>query len=240
MSEKRDLLKLEYVPLSQIVLWEKNPKQHDIGAIVESIRRHGFKDPLKFEPALNGGEGGIAEGGGRGIALRAMSDGGEEPPRGIDVLKDTGEWAVPVLFGVDADSEAAAEAYGVDHNNLTYMGGEDVNPWDLMRMWDEKGYLTLLEGLAMEDVLPVSVDGDDLDRLLDPNIDYEELWQGMPEFERESIAHRTIHVHFRNAGDVSDFAELIDQTITDDTRYLWYPVQQKQDWESEGYITDES
>lgn len=221
---ERDLLRLEYVPLSQVVLWERNPKQHDVGAIAESIRRHGFKDPLKYEPALNDGQGGIVEGGGRGIALQMMhGQESDDPPRGIDVLKDTGEWAVPVLFGVDAGSEAAAEAYGVDHNNLTYAGAEGATPWDLMRMWDEESYLALLKGLAVEDVLPVSVDGDDLDRLLDPNIDYEELWQGMPEFEQEDMALRKINVHFMTQKDMDSFAELIGQTLTEKTRAIWYP-----------------
>ncbi len=158
-----DRLRLEYIPLSQAVLWDKNPKAHDIGGIVESIRRYGFKDPPKFEPALNGGRGGFAEGNGRTIALRMMRQQGEQPPRGIAVTEN-GEWAIPVLFGVDAESEAAAQAYAIDHNNLTMAGGEFA-AWDMARMWDDS-YTDLLQELAAEDWLPVSVDGDDLDALL--------------------------------------------------------------------------
>jgi hypothetical protein len=229
---ERDLLRLEYVPLSQVVLWERNPKQHDIGAIAESIRRHGFKDPLKYEPALNDGQGGIVEGGGRGVALQMMhGQEPDDPPRGIDVLKDTGEWAAPVLFGVDADSEAAAEAYGVDHNNLTYAGAPGVNPWDLMRMWDEEGYLSLVQGLAVEDVLPVSVSGDELDALLNPGIDYDELWRGMPEFEQEDAfgAVNSLKVHFATEEAIEEFAELVGQTVTKDTPYIWYPEMKDED-----------
>jgi hypothetical protein len=229
----RDLLRLEYVPLSQVILWDRNPKLHDIGGLVESIKRHGFKDPLKFEPALNDGEGGIVEGNGRGQALEAMHrQEPDKPPRGIDVIKDTGEWAVPVLFGVDAESEQAAEAYGVDHNNLTYMGGEGVNLWDLARMWDHEAYLGLLSDLAEGEVLPISISGDDLDALLNPEIDYDELWQGMPEFENKPKAIQSIYVHFEKRDDIDAFAELIGQMITEKTRSIWYPEKKSRDIKS--------
>jgi len=159
-----DELRLEYVPLAQAALWDKNPKKHDIGGIAESIRLHGFKDPPKFEPELNGGEGGIVEGNGRLKTLQMMHDQGQELPRGLREIEG-GEWAVPILFGVDAASEAAAEAYAVDHNNLTMAGG-DFTAWDMSRMWDEDSYIAVLKGLAEADIIPISVDGDDLDALL--------------------------------------------------------------------------
>ena len=156
-------LRLEYVPLDQVALWDSNPKKHDIGSIAESIKRHGFKDPPKFEPELNGGKGGIVEGNGRLKTLQTMKRQGADLPRGLREVDD--EWAVPVLFGVDATSEKAAEAYAVDHNNLTMAGG-DFTAWDMSRMWDEDAYIAVLEGLAEVDELPVSLDGDDLDGLL--------------------------------------------------------------------------
>ena len=80
-------------------------------------------------------------------------------------MKDTGEWAVPILFGVDAASAAAAEAYAVDHNNLTMTGG-DFPVWDVARMWGNE-YTTILQDLAGQGQFPVTVDGDDLDALLE-------------------------------------------------------------------------
>lgn len=158
-----DKLRLEYVPLATVTAWERNPKRHDVGAIWQSIERHGFKDPPKFEPKLNGGRGGIVEGNGRSHVLEEMKRAGNNPPRGIVAAQD--DWLMPVLFGVDADSERAAEAYGVDHNNLVLSGG-DFGPLDMGRLWDETAYAALLTDLAQGETLPVSVDGEDVDALI--------------------------------------------------------------------------
>ena len=53
-----------------------------------------------------------------------------------------------------------------------------------------------------------------------------EEWKGMPEFDNEPKAYRTIHVHFRNEDDCRKFAEAIDKEITDNTVSLWYPEKQ--------------
>jgi len=55
---------------------------------------------------------------------------------------------------------------------------------------------------------------------IDPN----EEWKGMPEFEQEQVAYRSIHVHFRNENDIQEFAKLIDQRLTEKTRSIWYPI----------------
>lgn len=156
-------LRLEYVPLSTALHWERNPKRHDAGAIWQSIALHGFKDPPKFEPALNGGQGGLVEGNGRTHVLREMKNAGEETPRGIIAGEE--DWLIPVLFGVDAESERSAESYGVDHNNLTLLGG-DFGAVDVSRLWNEAAYAELLADLAQSETLPVTVDGDDLDALI--------------------------------------------------------------------------
>lgn len=65
---------------------------------------------------------------------------------------------------------------------------------------------------------------------LDSEINYDEMWQGMPEFEQEDkSSYQSIHVHFRNAEDVKEFAELIGQRLTDKTRSIWYPQAEKID-----------
>ena len=169
-----EALMLYYVPLHEVALWDKNPKRHDIGAIITSIKENGFKDPPTYDSALDA----LVEGNGRTESLQVMFKQGEPPPRGILVHKDEGYWCVPVLFGIDAKSRTAAERYAIDHNNLTMMGGE-FTAYDMMRMWDRDAYLSVLQGLSDEGSLPISVDFDDLNLMLTDGF----------EFEKEELDH---------------------------------------------------
>ena len=55
-----------------------------------------------------------------------------------------------------------------------------------------------------------------------------EHWKGMPEFESEDMqAFRTIKIHLADQDAVDDFAALLDQKITVETKYLWHPKMQK-------------
>lgn len=159
-------LNLRYIPLPELIksYWQGNPKRHDIGAIAQSIRKHGFRDPLGWDKHLNGGKGGISEGNGRLEALQLMCEQGQAMPRGI-AIDESDRWCIPVLFGVDADSELAAQSFGVDHNNLTLLGAE-FSALDLSNLYDTDAYLSTLKALADDDFMPVSVSGDDLDFLL--------------------------------------------------------------------------
>lgn len=166
-------LRLELVPLSTVRHWDRNPKKHDIGALVQSIELHGFRDPPTFDAQLDG----IVEGNGRIEALVWMLAQQYRPPEGVgEVLdadsRETIDWAVPVLFGLDAPSRAAAERYGLDHNNLVLAGG-DFTPADIARTYTDE-YLVILRELAAEQLLPVSVDGNDLDELLRVALDNSE------------------------------------------------------------------
>lgn len=158
-----DELTIKYIPLSRAVLWERNPKRHDIGGIAQSIRRYGFKDEPHFDPSLNEGSGGIVEGNGRLVALQMMLDGGDDLPRGLKPGSN-GEWLVPIKFGVDAADEREAKAYALDHNNLT-LSGSDFTAFEMAQLWENE-YTEVLTELAEVGKLPVSVSGDDLDALL--------------------------------------------------------------------------
>ena len=166
---QKDELSIQYVELSVVssLLWERNSKKHDIGSISESIKKYGFKDPVKYEGSLNGGKGGIVEGNGRVeaiVALKKLKDIREynEVPRGINEID--GKWYLPVLVGVEAKDQLSAEAYGLDHNNLTMLGG-DFTSFDVAKMWNTDEYLEVLHDLAKENVFPVSMDGDSVDAL---------------------------------------------------------------------------
>lgn len=155
-----DRLELRYVPLSQARRWDENPKRHDLVALVRSIETHGFGDPPKFDATLAA----LVYGNGLTEALEVMRKEGKEPPRGIGVL-ESGEWAIPVIFGVDAESRAAAVAFAIDHNNLTLLGGS-LKFEDLLGIWDEGALQKVLAEIPDAGALLASMDEADLESLL--------------------------------------------------------------------------
>jgi ParB-like chromosome segregation protein Spo0J len=64
-------------------------------------------------------------------------------------------------------------------------------------------------------------------------------WEGMPEFEQEdALAFRSVKVNFLSQSDVDDFAALLGQTITQETKSLYYPKRERA--KSTGQFIDES
>ena len=159
-TAKEEKLELRYVPLEQAKLWDDNPKRHDIGALIRSIDLHGFGDPPKFDAKLEG----LVYGNGRTEALEKMRQEGMEPPRGVVKLED-GQWAVPVIFGVDAKSKAAAVAFAIDHNNLGLLGG-NLGFTDLISIWDEEGLQRVLTDVPDAGELLASLDAGDVASLI--------------------------------------------------------------------------
>lgn len=164
MSESEDFvgeeLSIRYVPLSDARKWDwkDNPKKHDTDQLINAITRYGFKDPPKYEPELDA----FGHGNGRTHALVKMKEHGLDAPRGV-LMDDEGEWHIPVLFGVSSASKSVAEAYAVDHNNLTMAGG-DFTPEDLASMWEGDGYAKILKGLG--DELPQTVTPEEMERVM--------------------------------------------------------------------------
>ena len=158
MSTER--LELRYIPLPQARRWDDNPKRHDLDALVKSITTHGFGDPPKYDATLDA----LVYGNGRTEALERMRAAGRELPRGI-ARTDEGEWAIPVIFGVDSESRAAAVAFAIDHNNLTLLGG-GLELADLLAIWDEEGLARVLDETPDAGALLASFDAADLDSLL--------------------------------------------------------------------------
>ena len=73
----------------------------------------------------------------------------------------------------------------------------------------------------------LTMDGDGQFALFDHKPAWTELWKGMPEFDQRDLTPwQTIPVHFACRADRVRFAQLIGQTITDDTRSLWFPKQE--------------
>lgn len=157
---KTDTPTIRWIKVREAVgmLWEDNPKEHDIGAICESIQRYGIKELPVYDKRLNGGKGGIQAGNGRIEALWRMEKAGDyKVPRGI-LVTEANEWLVPVIEGVDGVDEAEAVGYAIDSNNLVMAGGE-FSPYEVSKLWGGN-YLEVLESLYKKKKLPVSVDGE--------------------------------------------------------------------------------
>jgi len=52
----------------------------------------------------------------------------------------------------------------------------------------------------------------------------EDEWVGMPEFEQEKVAFRTIRVHFKDQAAVEEFGRLIGQELSEKCRFVWHPA----------------
>lgn len=138
-------MEIDFVPIDDLVGWDGNPKDHDIGGLIESFRRFGYTLPI----ITDGNR--IVAGHGRVEALAAMRDAGEDPPDRIG-FGDDGRWLIPRLVGVEFASEAEAEAYLVADNRWVELGG-----WDVVELTD-----TLARIAATSSLDAVGYSDDDL------------------------------------------------------------------------------
>lgn len=208
-AEPADRLEVRYVPLGQVVLWDENPKKHDEGGIAESIRRHGFRDAPIFDATL----GALVAGNGRSKVVANMKEVGVPRPRGILEDPATGDWLLPVQFGVDAPSAAAARSFAVDHNNLTLLGG-DLGVFDAAKIWDEDAYADLLKGLEADGQLPVSVPADDLRLLLD-GLQFAPSTVGGPDGGEVDSTKLTVRVKVRDATQYEEIAAAVKRLVAE-------------------------
>lgn len=66
-------------------------------------------------------------------------------------------------------------------------------------------------------------------------------WKGMPEFvQDDQMPYRTIYVHFQDESAVQDFAQLIGQSLTEKSKFIWHPAQKAQSRLDMQYVADES
>ena len=75
-----------------------------------------------------------------------------------------------------------------------------------------------------QDESPSPIDDADQLRLFGDGEWWESEWKGMPEFIQNDLEpFKTLYVHFENRKDLDEFAKLLGQTITSETRAIWYP-----------------
>lgn len=144
-------LKVEYLPLSELAHWPRNPKLHDLEVIKGSMRRFGFTLPVVVDEAT----GKLVAGHGRQEALSQMREAGEDPPKNIQVRRG-GEWLVPVVRGNEFESEQEAESYLIADNRLVEVGG-----------WDPEMLSAMLEGFEGPDLQAIGFSEEELKRIVE-------------------------------------------------------------------------
>ena len=67
---------------------------------------------------------------------------------------------------------------------------------------------------------------------------WKKLWLGMPEYDQDDLMPwRSILVHFRDRIDQHEFASLVGQTITNNTKSIWYPKAEIESFANKRYAT---
>lgn len=137
----------------------------------------------------------------------------------IDVIKSDGKRLI-VHQRTDLDiKDPAAKELAIADNRTSELGLD----WNYDILGDMPGDFLEEWGLDQEEFDPA------------------EHWRGMPEFEQEDKgAFRTINVHFQYQEDVNQFSELIKQTISDKTKFVWFPEPPKSESYKEKFYQDES
>jgi hypothetical protein len=128
--------RVEYVALSELQRWPRNPKTHDEKGLDESLARFGFTEPLVLDET----SGKLVAGHGRMEALQRWQTEGKQPPKNIAVKGK--EWLVPVVRGIGFNNVQEAEAYLLASNRLTEIGG-----------WDNDSLAEMLSSLQGADLL---------------------------------------------------------------------------------------
>ena len=198
----------EMVPIGRLKTHPRNVNESDLGAVIESIKAHGFYGALVAQRGTSF----ICAGNHRFLAARQL---------GFDTL--------PVTW-IDCDDETALRVMIAD--NATTRRGHD-NPAALAELlaelaatetglgaglgYDGDDLDSLLNDLAG---MPQSAGG-----VNDPNAE----WEGMPEFNQpENPAFRTLIVHFDSPQSVADFAVKINQDFSAEAKYINYPWRERQ------------
>ncbi len=134
-------MRIEMMKLSELLTRKhlKNPKEHDVPALLGSFARFGFT----AAPTIDETSGILVAGHGRCEALEVLRQRGAPPPKGIDEVGT--EWMVPVVRDVSFANDEERDAYVIADNQHTITGG-----WNLDALTEMLGGLASFDGLGFE------------------------------------------------------------------------------------------
>lgn len=146
---------VELVPLASLQPAKRNPKSHDLGELIESIRRFGFVGSVIRDTRT----GRLVSGHGRVEALRALWKEGGAVPAGLAMpaADQPLDWLVPVEAW-SSSNDLEAEAFLVAANRIGERGGWDTPSLeavlaDLAKAGDEAMRGTGFDSSDVDDML---------------------------------------------------------------------------------------
>jgi ParB-like chromosome segregation protein Spo0J len=201
MSNLSMPLRIEYISLSAIKPYEKNPRYNDevLAPLMRSIQEFGFNQPIVVDKDYV-----IIVGHARYYAALKLQ------------LEKVPVYVASHLTPSQARAYRLADNRIRDYSRWNY----DLLAQELQALKDENFNLEL-----------TTFSQADLDRLLslhevELSEDEEELWQiaRMPEYHSEDLAgYHILKVHFQSEEAMQQFSKLIGQEIKKTTSYIWFP-----------------
>lgn len=187
-------LTIEWVKLSDLSVEPENPKEHDVEKIMLSIERFGFVNPF----IKNYHTGKLLAGHGRKKALELMQK--KELTMPEQLKEEDGDWLVPVVSGVNIESEEDAMAYIIADNRLEELGG-----------WNNPELIDAIE--KIQDSTPDLEDIGFSESLVEELIDNVEGPIDFTEIDEASIKEKNIYfdIMFEDEHQQEIFFRFIDQ-----------------------------
>jgi len=195
-------LEIKYIKVEEIKPYENNPRKNDdaVKIVVKSINEFGFRNPIILDKNNE-----IIAGHTRYKAAKQLKY--EE---------------VPVLYADNLTPEQVKAFRIMDNKSQEHaLWDYDLLKTEMFELKDNN-YDLDLTGFSDHEINFFSEDEDKR-----ANNPYEE-WRksGNIEYHNEDkTGFRTLLVHFPDEASITSFAELVNQTITDKTKFIWYPKQ---------------
>jgi hypothetical protein len=190
--------KISTVDINKIKLWKNNPRKNDAAApkVAEILKTRGQVHPIVVCRKTN-------------VCYAGNTR--------IKAAKILGWKTIKVIY-VDFPSEQAAIAYGIaDNKSSEYAEWDD----DILKNFLQMKEMANMSGFTITET--AGLFGIKLEHA-SKTIDYDELWQGLPEYsDNVEKPFKSVVIHFKTEEDFKKFNKITAIGMTSKTRSTWYP-----------------